>query len=154
MATQTIDSHLDHPNSPEAAIAFFDSLPPASVEQLTGRWVGCDILTGHNFDGMLSAAGWRSKKFHSNGRAHPLVFDLPFWGEVELNPWLLPIEISSKLMPFPGRDTMLSVSTQLLWPFFYTRESHARLEIVEFRGESIVTDLFPCARFVESSPET
>ena len=40
------------------ALAFYDSLPPVSIEAMIGQWRGGEIATGHAFDGLLGPAGW------------------------------------------------------------------------------------------------
>lgn len=40
------------------AIAFFDGLDAVAAEELTGRWRGRELATGHPIDGRLAASGW------------------------------------------------------------------------------------------------
>ncbi len=44
------------------ALALFDTLDAVRAEEITGRWAGRELGTGHRLDGLLKASGW-----HGNG---------------------------------------------------------------------------------------
>ena len=58
----------------EEALQAFDSLPPASLEFMHGRWKGFELETGHPMEGLLTHSGWYGKIFENNEEVHPLVF--------------------------------------------------------------------------------
>ncbi|MEM9350197.1 MAG: DUF4334 domain-containing protein [Pseudomonadota bacterium] len=119
--------------TPEEAIAWFDSLEPAREQDMLGAWYGSEIGTGHVMEGLLVAARWKGKRFEGPDAVHPLVHDVPFWGERSLNPALLPLRFVTGL---PGRDVLLSVAFPLLAPLFFTRKPRARLRTLSFRGRN------------------
>ncbi|MFD4433536.1 GXWXG domain-containing protein, partial [Nocardia sp. NPDC058497] len=61
----------------DAALALFDSLPPVQATELTGRWHGRELATGHPLDGLLAASGWYGKQFDGLDSVHPLLFRDP-----------------------------------------------------------------------------
>ncbi len=61
----------------EQALAFFDALPSVSAEDISGRWAGRELETGHPWDGLLTASGWYGKQFDSPEAVHPLLFQTP-----------------------------------------------------------------------------
>ena len=52
----------------------FDDLDAVTVDELTGRWRGSEIPTGHPLGGLLERYGWWGKRFDGREAAHPLVF--------------------------------------------------------------------------------
>ncbi|MBN0039819.1 GXWXG domain-containing protein [Cellulosimicrobium cellulans] len=52
------------------ALAFFDTLPPADVDAVVGRWRGAGLPTGHRLDGVLEELGWVGKRFDGVRDAH------------------------------------------------------------------------------------
>ena len=44
---------LESGTTTEAALAFFDSLPPLEVATMIGSWRGKGVETGHPIDGLL-----------------------------------------------------------------------------------------------------
>ncbi|KAG2735857.1 hypothetical protein G9P44_002071 [Scheffersomyces stipitis] len=60
--------------TPEDAFEVFDSLPPASVEDLVGwKLKGYEVITGHPLEGLLSANGWFGKEFYDANNGQPLL---------------------------------------------------------------------------------
>src|SRR5690606_21055417 len=60
--------------TPDDALALFDALPTVRSVDLTGRWTGSELRTGHPMDGLLTASGWYGKQFDSTEDVHPLLF--------------------------------------------------------------------------------
>ena len=56
------------------ALAMFRSLPGVRLADMTGRWAGGGLPTGHWLDGLLETYGWYGKAFDARGNAHPLLF--------------------------------------------------------------------------------
>jgi uncharacterized protein DUF4334/GXWXG protein len=116
----------------EAALAFFDSLPPVAIEQMLGAWRGSGLATGNPVDGLLERFGWRGKRFDGPEEVHPLVFDHGS-GSFSLNPALLPIGLvvrHARWLRSPG----------MAWAFrrfgrvVSTRRPQARLRTTVYRG--------------------
>ena len=47
----------------DQALEFFDELPAVAAQEITGRWRGSELATGHPLDGLLAASGWYGKQF-------------------------------------------------------------------------------------------
>lgn len=117
--------------TPAEAESWFDSLAPATEEDMAGEWRGEDVPTGHKMDGMLAASSWTGKRFTDAESVFPLIHNVPFWGERALNPRFMPLGL---IMNLPARDTLLRVSFPLLAPLFFTTKPRARLRTIRFRG--------------------
>lgn len=116
---------------PAEAIAYFDSLEPATEAQMIGRWQGEELQTGHPMEGLLAASYWHGKEFLSADAVHPLVHELPLWGRRAINPALIPFKLVMKL---PARSVLGPVIFPVLAPVLWTRKPKARLRTVAFRG--------------------
>jgi GXWXG protein len=75
----------------EAALAFFDSLPPVELATMMGSWRGKGLQTGHPMDGLLERFGWHGKRFTGPDGAHPLVFVRTKGGVFSVNPAMIPV---------------------------------------------------------------
>ncbi|MEM1232758.1 MAG: DUF4334 domain-containing protein [Pseudomonadota bacterium] len=117
--------------TPDAAKAWFDGLAPALEEDMIGTWHGEEVPTGHPMDGLLRASSWQGKRFEGSDAVHPLVHNVPFWGERCLNPRFLPLDFITGL---PARDALLRATFPLLAPLFFTARPRARLRTLRFRG--------------------
>ncbi|MEL6551076.1 MAG: GXWXG domain-containing protein [Pseudomonadota bacterium] len=117
--------------TPEEAIAWFDSLPPATEADMLGSWRGEELPTGHPMDGLLAASYWQGKRFEGPDAVHPLIHAVPLWGARSLNPRFLPLRLITGL---PARDTLLRLTFPLLAPLFFTSKPRARLRTLRFRG--------------------
>ncbi|MGY0499154.1 DUF4334 domain-containing protein [Nocardia sp. FBN12] len=130
----TIDqlSALEPACSREAALALFDSLAPVSASELTGRWHGRELATGHQLDGLLVASGWYGKQFDGVDSVHPLLFRDPAGDIFAVDPKRVPLGMVGKV---PG--TVVERGRGLLGvlkPALRTRRYRARLRAVEHRG--------------------
>ncbi|WP_278262389.1 DUF4334 domain-containing protein [Nocardia sp. AG03] len=114
------------------ALGLFDSLPPVRASELTGRWHGRELGTGHPMDGALAASGWYGKQFDGTERVHPLLF-LDASGEIfAVDPRRVPLGLVGTVPPSlvaRGRGLL-----RVLKPALRTRRHRARLREVEHRG--------------------
>lgn len=114
------------------ALAFFDTLPAIRAEELTGRWHGRELATGHPMDGLLEASGWYGKQFDSVDEVHPLLFETPAGKIVSVDPRRIPFGIVDKIpegVVARGRQVMGAAL-----PALRTKKARARLRNVEYRG--------------------
>lgn len=114
------------------ALDLFDSLAPVSPDELTGRWHGRELATGHGLDGLLEASGWYGKQFDGPDSVHPLLFCDPAGQIFAVDPKRVPLGIADKVPPglvARGRG-LLGVAK----PMLRTRKYRARLRPVEHRG--------------------
>lgn len=114
------------------AWALFDELPVVRAEEITGRWKGAELLTGHPFDGLLTASGWYGKQFDDPQRVHPLLFS--GGGEVfAVDPRKIPLGLAGRvpLSVVAAAGTLINV----LKPVLRTRQPRARLRNLEYRGK-------------------
>ncbi|MEV0062279.1 DUF4334 domain-containing protein [Nocardia sp. NPDC050718] len=115
-----------------AALALFDSLPAVSPAELTGRWHGRELATGHGLDGLLAASGWYGKQFDGVDSVHPLLFRAPAGEIFAVDPKRVPLGIADKVphtLVRRGRGLL-----GVLKPALRTRDYRARLRSVEHRG--------------------
>jgi len=118
--------------TPDDALALFDALPTVRSVDLTGRWTGSELRTGHPMDGLLTASGWYGKQFDSTEDVHPLLFSAD--GEVfAVEPRKLPVAVADRI-PLPVMERVRR-ALPVLRPVLRTRKPRARLRDVEFRGK-------------------
>ncbi|PVG81874.1 hypothetical protein DDE18_14225 [Nocardioides gansuensis] len=127
-----------------AALELFDSLPAVKSTELTGRWRGRELRTGHPLDGLLEASGWWGKQFDGVDDVHPLLFADPSGELFAVDPLRVPIGLTGKLpvsVVARGRAA-LGVAKHAL----RTSRPRARLRDLEHRGvvtASMVYDHLP-----------
>ena len=125
---------VERKSSKEEALQAFDSLPPASLEFMYGRWKGFEIETGHPMEGLLTHSGWYGKIFENKEEVHPLVFFGKDKKELySLNPAYLPLDF--KLPKSDLLGSLMNKSRIVL----ETKESKARLRNIEYRGNVYAT---------------
>ncbi|MEM6640010.1 MAG: DUF4334 domain-containing protein [Pseudomonadota bacterium] len=117
----------------DEAIALFDSLEPATAEQMIGHWRGEGVDTDHPMDGMLESSYWHGKVFEGPEAVFPLVHNIPLWGRMSINPALLPMRLATVL---PLRDTIGPWLVPVVAPLVRTWKPRARLRTIEFRGRA------------------
>lgn len=115
----------------DQALALYDDLTAVRAQDLTGRWRGRELRTGHPMDGLLEASGWYGKQFDGVDEVHPLLFRV---GEeiVSLDPRRIPLGLADRIpaaVVSRGRALMRFGQRALR-----TRKHRARLRDVEFRG--------------------
>ncbi|HET9254040.1 MAG TPA: DUF4334 domain-containing protein [Pseudonocardiaceae bacterium] len=117
----------------ERACALFDELPVVVAEELTGRWKGSELLTGHPFDGLLTASGWYGKQFDDPETVHPLLFSCG--GEIfAVDPRTLPLGLAGRvpLSVVAAGGKLINV----LKPVLRTTRPRARLRDLEYRDKT------------------
>ena len=124
---------LESGTTTEAALAFFDSLPPIEVAPMIGSWRGKGVETGHPIDGLLERFGWHGKRFTGPDGAHPLIFEQTNGGVFSVNPAMIPVG-------FVIRHADLFRHRLAHWLFrafsvvLQTDQPKARLRMTEYRG--------------------
>ena len=135
------------PLSTENALALFDQLEPVTPEELLGPWRGEGFPTGHPLDGLLEAWHWRGKRFDSLEEVHPLVFEGPRGGQVQVDPSRLPISLLRA--PWVGRLAPFGGLFPWLAPLVATRASAARLRSTLHRGQVSAAMLYDALPIVD-----
>lgn len=116
--------------TPDAALAAFDALPPATPDDLIGHWRGHGIATGHRLDGVLEATGWYGKLFIDAETVHPLLFYGPNRRSVRaIDPRRLPLTL-----PLPASAGLLRVLMLAAMPLLATNQPRARVRSMQFRA--------------------
>ena len=115
-----------------AGLAFFDELPPVTVEAMLGSWRGSGVPTGSPLDGLLETYGWHGKRFDGPEDAHPLVF-ADDRGRFAVNPAGLPLGALLRLGP-QVRGERAGATLRPLLRARRTKRPAARLRMVEYRG--------------------
>jgi hypothetical protein len=116
----------------EEALAFFDSLPAVTLDQMIGSWQGSGVQTGNPFDGLLESLGWHGKRFLGPDDVHPLVFEGPK-GLFTVNARFVPLGAMlrfNKVLRHPVTPRLAKPVMRLL----RTSAPQARLRMVEYRG--------------------
>ncbi|MDE9364750.1 DUF4334 domain-containing protein [Luteipulveratus sp. YIM 133132] len=116
----------------DEAAALFDDLPPLRAEELTGRWHGREIATGHPLDGLLGPSGWYGKQFDGVDEVHPLLFRSADGSLYAADPRRMPLGLAGRLPAFAVDRA--SPAVRRLSPLLRTRRHSARLRNIEHRG--------------------
>jgi len=114
------------------AVALFDDLPPVATAELTGRWTGRELATGHPLDGLLEASGWYGKQFDDVDHVHPLLFRTPGGQIFAAEPRRMPLGLAGKVPVAAVRSGRRLLGA--LEPGIRTRKYRARLRDVGYRG--------------------
>lgn len=114
------------------AAALFDSLPAVRPEELTGRYRGRELATGHPMDGLLEGSGWYGKQFDDVDHVHPLLFR-GLGGEIfPVEPRKVPLGLAPRVpAAIVGRSR---TAIGVLKPALRTSKHRARLRAVDHRG--------------------
>src|SRR5262245_35731062 len=83
--------------TPAEALDFYDGLDPVAAVDLTGRWRGRELATGHPMDGRLEASGWYGKQFDDVDHVHPLLFTAPDGDVFPVDPRRIPLGLVDKV---------------------------------------------------------
>jgi hypothetical protein len=115
------------------ALALFDGLAPVDTGFMHGHWSGHEFPTGHPMDGALAAYHWRGKRFDSDEHVHPLLFGTAPRCFAVRPRWIWPgVPL---LLRWPGLKSLpCATVVRALLPLLATRQSHARLRLLQFRG--------------------
>ncbi len=114
------------------ALAFFDELPTVTSAEITGRWRGRELETGHPMDGRLAASGWYGKQFDDVESVHPLLFHSG--GKIfSVDPRKLPLQLADRVptAAINAGQKLLTVAE----PALRTTKPRARLRDLEYRGK-------------------
>jgi hypothetical protein len=114
------------------AEALFDSLPAVRPEELTGRYAGRELATGHPMDGLLESSGWYGKQFDDVDHVHPLLFRDLSGAVFPVEPRMVPLVIVPKVPAALVARSRSAIGT--LKPLLSTRKHRARLRAVDHRG--------------------
>ncbi|UYL07749.1 DUF4334 domain-containing protein [Bdellovibrio sp. SKB1291214] len=134
---------LDKIATTEEILALFDSLPPADLDFLNGRWKGFEVKTEHPLDGLLENSGWYGKLFKDTNDVHPLLFYSHDKQSVfAIDPLLVPLCISE----YVPRSKSLQQFVSLAKPVIQTKTPKARTRLIQYRGKltaSMIYDAKP-----------
>ena len=117
----------------DAALRYFDGLPPVQAGEMLGTWEGEEVASGHPLDGALAAYGWRGKRFDDAEHVHPLLFGNAGHTWAVRPRWVFPgVPL---VMRWPAlKHPAAAALARMLLPLLATRRSRARLRTVRFRG--------------------
>src|SRR5689334_19891063 len=90
-------AELERSADPASALAFFDALPAVGCEEMTGRYRGRELITGHPMDGLLGSSGWYGKQFDDVDHVHPLLFKSPGGDIFPVEPRKMPLASATKV---------------------------------------------------------
>ncbi|MEM1220733.1 MAG: GXWXG domain-containing protein, partial [Bacteroidota bacterium] len=76
----------------EVVVAYFDTLAALPLDEMRGRWIGKEVLTGHSMEGLLEEVGWYGKRFDTPDQVHPLVFQNKNGKLLSINPIWFPMD--------------------------------------------------------------
>lgn len=117
----------------DQAYALFDELPPVRAEEITGRWKGSEVPSGHPFDGLLTASGWYGKQFDGPDSVHPLLFSDTAGRLFAADPRKVPLSLAGRVPSSAVAAGRRFVG--LLKPALRTARPRARLRDLEYRGK-------------------
>lgn len=124
----------------EEALGYFDELHPMAIDEMLGKWRGSGFATGHPMDGLLESFDWWGKEFVSAEHVHPLVFNGLGGKTVTLDPLWMPLKYA-RSSPL-SRNRLTQLAFRALTPVMQTRESRARLRMLEYRGKVSATMVY------------
>jgi hypothetical protein len=113
-------------------LAHFDSLPAIASEEITGRWKGREVVTGHPLEGLLEVSGWYGKQFDDVDHVHPLLFRAASGEIYPVDPRRVPLGLAGKVPPAAVNRAKPLIGR--LGPVLRSRRHRARLRNVEHRG--------------------
>ncbi len=130
------------------ALAFFDALPPVSLDEMTGSWGGHGVPTGHPLDGLLERFGWHGKRVDSPEDVHPLVFDAGNGALTCIDPARLPVGLALRI-PWLVNTPVVARLFRLARPLLRARKPAARLRMTEHRGVLTATMIYDALPIVD-----
>ena len=125
----------------QRVLAFYDSLPPASLDMMRGRWRGGEIATGHAFDDLLGPSGWYGKEFRGPDDVDPLLFRRPNGRMMAGNPSLMPLGLIARI-PRLAKSPLSAALFRASIPLLATRKPKARLRLTDYRGKTSATMIY------------
>jgi hypothetical protein len=115
------------------ALAFFDALPAAVLEDVLDEWRGSGLRTGHPFDGLLERLDWYGKRFDGPDDAHPLLFRDRRGQVVAVDPRWAPVPVLRR-WPSLLRSAVAVRLFRAALPVLTTTRPRARLRRMQHRG--------------------
>src|SRR3954471_11003952 len=100
IAARLLQSQSMRIETPDAALALFDTLPAVAIDEIIGDWRGGGFPTGHALDGVLEHLGWRGKRFDSAECACPLLFARRSGGTLAIDPTRIPFRSALRYADF------------------------------------------------------
>ena len=122
------------------ALAFFDELAPVNLDFMLGKWKGTGLDTSHPMDGWLEIAGWYGKEFIDRDCVHPLLFLDRSDRIIKIYPVLFGLELALNF-PRLKNEALTPIFKSIIFPF-KTKESQARMRMLEHRGEITATMIY------------
>lgn len=132
---------LEPGGDPAEVLAFYDALPAATLEQMTGSWRGAGLPTGHVFDGLLEQFGWHGKRFDGPEDAHPLVFADSDGKLFSIDPARIPMGALIDHIDL-ARNSAASGLFRMSAKMLSTQKPCARLRMTEYRGVLSATMIY------------
>lgn len=132
---------LESGTTTEAALAFFDSLPPVEIATMIGSWRGKGVETGHPMDGLLERFGWHGKRFTAPDDVHPLVFDQAKGSVFSVNPAMIPVGVVLR-HPDLFRHPLAGWLFRAFRFVLRTDQPKARLRMTEYRDVVSATMIY------------
>ncbi len=128
--------------SQDAAFSFFSSLQTADEKSMIGTWRGRECPSGHELDGLLTAAPWHGKRFDSSEKVHPLVMDDQNGVLYTIDPrrvfGLLDNKLIYKMILSISKNALGGVTDphkyDALMKLFRTKKYCARLRMLDYKG--------------------
>jgi hypothetical protein len=127
--------------SPAAVLAFFDNLPPVSLDEMRGRWRGEGLPSGHPMDGLLERFGWYGKEFNGPEDVQPLLCKRRGGEVCAINPAFVPIGFVNRHIGLFHTRFAATVVALTGW-VAATKRPTARLRMSEFRGVQTATMIY------------
>jgi hypothetical protein len=137
------------------ALALFDRSAPVGPAELTGRWRGSGLPTGHPFDGLLEAYGWYGKEVVDAETVHPLLFRDRAGRPRAVDPAHAPLALL-RAAPGLARTPLARRGFAVVRPLRYTRRPTARLRPTAHRGAvsaALLYDRLPVVDHLRALPE-
>lgn len=115
------------------ALSRFDGLSSLEPDEITGRWGGASLPTGHPLDGLLEGLGWHGKSFEGPDHVHPLLFRRASGRLVPIDPALMPVRIALS-WPDLAHGRLAHAAFRALLPGLRAARHAAKLRSLEARG--------------------
>ena len=140
-------SHEAEPITTEEALTRWDALPVVAAEEMIGDWQGAEVPTGHPLDGLLAASRWHGKRFLGPDEVYQLVHLTRGGSKYYADPARLPLAAALRLPTPKGTlGTRLFAATK---PYHATTKPHARLRMVEHRGQLTAAMLYDARPIID-----
>jgi len=139
-SSKTADIVATRNGTTDEVLDLFDDLEPVDVAFMMGRWRGYEITTGHPQDGILEVTRWYGKEFEDAETVHPLLHQNARGDlfRVRPRPTLVYLSLRLPILTSKALRPLALLMTALL----LTRQSQARLRMVEYRGKVSATMIY------------